>query len=111
MDPVPVFLTDDPSFFLDKVKAYLESNKASLPNRVSQLTSQLTRLCVLDETVNTRMVFKALKDAGLVDVYGGRVHRHPSKSVDISRYFPGAPPIILKIAEKAVAWVNNSGNF
>jgi hypothetical protein len=109
MDPVPVFLTDDPSFFLDKVKTYLEANRASLPDRVSQLTSQLTRLCVIDETVNTRMVFKALKDAGLVEVYGGRVHRGPLSNVDISRYFPGAPPIILKIAEKAVAWVHNTG--
>jgi hypothetical protein len=109
MDPVPVFLTDDPSFFLDKVRTYLEINKASLPTRVSQLTSQLTRLCVIDETVNTRMVFRALKDAGLVELHGGRVQRRQNSNINISHYFPGAPPIVLKIAEKAIAWVNNSG--
>lgn len=104
-----MFLTDDPTFFMDRVRGYMETNKASLPARVSQLTTQLTHLCVMDEVVNTHMVFKALVDAGLLEVYGGRVHRNPSNKVDISRYFPGAPPIILQIAEKAVAWVNSSG--
>lgn len=108
MEPPPVFLTEDPAFFLSNVRSFINSTpQSSLPTRLNQLTTLLSRYCMVDDYVSPKIVFQALKDAGVIEVRGGRVIRHPAKYVNFSRYVPSYPPVVVLICERALSWVNS----
>lgn len=108
MDTVPIFLTNDPSIFLDKVRAWLESNK---PARLDALSSQLTRVCVIEDQVDGREVLQGLKAAGILEARGGRLIRLPTANYDLPRAFTGKSAIVIKIAEKIATWLLEAGEY